>query len=65
MLRSGVFSKTIAYLGIVTHRLDLARGVFGPFLPAAGVLFMDGFAWLDEDSGINLAPRGLRSAGYL
>lgn len=40
MLRSGVFSKTIAYLGILTHGLDLAHGIFGLFLPAAGVVFM-------------------------
>jgi hypothetical protein len=40
MLRTSVFSKTIAYLGIVTHGLDLAHGILGPFLPAAGVILM-------------------------
>lgn len=40
MLRSAVFSKTTAYVGIVTHGLDLAHGLVGPFMPAAGVVFM-------------------------
>jgi len=36
MLRSNVFSKTTAWLGIVMHGLDLAHIVGGLFLPAAG-----------------------------
>ena len=40
MLRSGVFSTTVAYLGVITHGLDLAHGVFGLFFPHAGVVLM-------------------------
>jgi hypothetical protein len=40
MLRSRVFSKTTAYLGIVMHGLDLAHIVFGLFLPVSGVVLM-------------------------
>ncbi len=40
MLRSRVFSKTTAYVGIVTHGLDLLHAVVGPFVPFAGVVFM-------------------------
>lgn len=40
MLRSNVFSKTVAYVGIVTHGLDLAHGVLGPLVPGAGVVLM-------------------------
>ena len=40
MLRSNVFSKTVAYVGIVTHGLDLAHGVLGPLVPGAGVALM-------------------------
>lgn len=40
MLRSGVFSRAIAYVGLVTHGFDLAHILFGLFLPAAGVLLM-------------------------
>jgi len=40
MLRSSVFGKTIAYLGILTHGLDLAHGVLGLFLPVAGVVLL-------------------------
>ena len=40
MLRSSVFSRTTAYLGILMHGLDLARIVFGLFLPASGVVLM-------------------------
>jgi hypothetical protein len=35
-----VFGKTVAYLGIVTHGLDLAHGIFGLFFPYAGMMFM-------------------------
>ncbi len=40
MLRSDVFSKTIAYTGVLTHGLDLAHIILGVFLPAAGVVLM-------------------------
>ena len=40
MLRSAVFGKTTAYLGIAMHALDLAHIVFGLFLPVAGVVLM-------------------------
>jgi hypothetical protein len=40
MLRSAVFGKTTAYLGIVMHRLDLAHIVFGLLLPVVGVVLM-------------------------
>ncbi len=40
MLRSSVFSRTTAYLGIVMHGLDLAHIVFGLFLPRSGVVLM-------------------------
>lgn len=40
MFRSSVFSRTTAYLGILVHGLDLARIVFGLFLPVSGVVLM-------------------------
>jgi hypothetical protein len=40
MLRSKVFSRTTAYVGILTHGLDLAHIVFGLFLPVSGVVLM-------------------------
>lgn len=40
MLRSSVFSRTTAYLGIVMHGLDLAHIVFGLFLPRSAVVLM-------------------------
>lgn len=40
MLRGGVFSKTVAYVGIVTHGLDLAHVVLGPLVPVAGFVLM-------------------------
>jgi hypothetical protein len=40
MLRSRIFSRTIAYIGLVTFALDLAHTVAGHFVPAAGVVFM-------------------------
>jgi hypothetical protein len=40
MLRSNVFTKTVAYLGIVTHGLDLAHGLLGPVVPGAGLVLM-------------------------
>jgi len=40
MLRSSVFSRTTAYLGILMHGLDLARIVLGLFVPALGVVLM-------------------------
>ncbi|MGZ7056796.1 MAG: hypothetical protein ACXVK3_14835 [Candidatus Angelobacter sp.] len=40
MLRSSVFSRTTAYLGILMHGLDLAHIVFGLFLPGTGVVLL-------------------------
>ena len=40
MLRTRVFSRTTACVGIVTHGLDLAHAVLGPFVPLAGVVLM-------------------------
>ena len=40
MLRSSVFSRTTAYVGILTHGVDLAHIVFGFFLPVSGVVLM-------------------------
>ena len=40
MLRGGAFNKAIAYLGILTHGLDLVHIVFVPFLPKVATLFM-------------------------
>ncbi len=40
MLRSAVFARSIAYLGILTHGLDLAHIVVLPFLPLAGTVLM-------------------------
>lgn len=40
MRRTTVFSKAIPYLGILTHGLDLTHGIFGPFLPTIGVVFL-------------------------
>ncbi len=40
MLRSNIFSKATAYLGIVVHGLDSAHIVAGLFLPAFGVVLM-------------------------
>ncbi len=40
MLRSSVFSRTIAYLGILMHGLDLAHIVFGLFLPGTGIVLL-------------------------
>jgi hypothetical protein len=40
MLRSNVFNRTTAYVGILTHGLDLAHILMGLFVPAAGVVLM-------------------------
>ncbi len=40
MLRTRVFSRATALVGIVTHALDLVHVVLGPFMPRAGFLFM-------------------------
>lgn len=40
MLRGCVFSKAIAYLGIVTHGLDLVHIVCVPFRPKVATFFM-------------------------
>jgi hypothetical protein len=39
MLR-GVFSKLTAYVGIITHGLDLVHILFAPFLPKVAAIFM-------------------------
>jgi hypothetical protein len=40
MLSSEAFGKSTAYVGIVTHGLDLAHLLLGFFFPAAGVLLI-------------------------
>ena len=40
MLRSSVFGKATAYLGIIMHGLDLAHIVSGLFLPVSGIVLM-------------------------
>jgi len=40
MLKSSNFSKATAYIGILTHGLDLAHGLIGIFLPGVGVILM-------------------------
>jgi hypothetical protein len=40
MLRSKIFSKIIAYVGILTHGLDLAHLIIGIFVPQVGVILM-------------------------
>ena len=40
MLRTSVFSRGIAYLGLVTHGLDLAHILIGFFSPTAAVIAM-------------------------
>ena len=40
MLRSSVFGKPTAYLGILMNGFDLAHIVLGLFVPVAGVVFM-------------------------
>ena len=40
MLRTGVFGRTTAWVGILTHGLDLAHIVLMPIRPAAGFAFM-------------------------
>jgi hypothetical protein len=40
MLRSNVFSRMTAYVGILTHGLDLAHVLLGLFLPAAGFVLI-------------------------
>jgi len=39
MLR-GVFSKTTAYFGSITHTLDLVHILFAPFVPKVAAIFM-------------------------
>ena len=39
MLR-GVFSRATAYVGIITHGLDLVHILFAPFLPRVAAIFM-------------------------
>jgi hypothetical protein len=40
MLRSSVFGKATAYLGIIMHGLDLVHIVSGIFLPVSGIVLM-------------------------
>jgi len=40
MLRSNVFDRVVAYLGIVTHGLDLAHGLLGPLAPGDSFVLM-------------------------
>lgn len=40
MLRTRVFSKATAWVGLLTHGLDLLHVLLGPFMPRAGFLFM-------------------------
>ncbi len=40
MLRGGVFSRVTAYVGILTHGLDLVHIVFVPFLPKMATVLM-------------------------
>lgn len=40
MLRSKVFSKVTAYVGIMTHGLDLAHIIVGLFAPSLGIVLM-------------------------
>jgi hypothetical protein len=40
MLRSRVFSRTTAYVGLVTHGLDLLHAVTIPFAPQVGFVLM-------------------------
>jgi len=40
MLHSGIFGRATAYVGIVTHGLDLAHIVLMPFLPVFGAVLM-------------------------
>jgi hypothetical protein len=40
MLRTRVFSKTTAYVGLVTHGLDSLHAITTPFMPRVGFLLM-------------------------
>ena len=40
MLKSAAFGKSTAYVGIVTHGLDLLHLLIGLFIPAGGVILM-------------------------
>jgi hypothetical protein len=40
MLWSKIFGKLTAYVGILTHGLDLAHIIIGIFLPGVGVILM-------------------------
>jgi hypothetical protein len=40
MLRSKVFAKTVGYVGIVAHGLDLAHGLLGPLVPGVSFVLM-------------------------
>ena len=40
MLRSGAFGKSTAYVGLVTHGLDLPHGALRPFLPRTSFVLM-------------------------
>ncbi len=40
MLRGKVFAKAVGYTGVVTHGLDLAHGLLGPFVPGVSFVLM-------------------------
>lgn len=40
MLRSKVFGKVTAWIGILTHSLDLAHIIIGIFSPKVGIILM-------------------------
>ena len=40
MLRSSAFGKTVGYMGIVAHGLDLGHIILGHFVPTVGVVLM-------------------------
>lgn len=40
MLRTRAFGRITAWVGILTHGLDLVHVLLGPFVPRAGFLFM-------------------------
>jgi uncharacterized membrane protein YkgB len=40
MLQGKIFSKAIAYVGILTHGLDLAHLIFLLLMPTVGVMLM-------------------------
>lgn len=64
MLRGRVFSKATAYVGIVTHGLDLAHIVLQPFVPGVGAMLMI-IAGLGYPVWLALVGHGLLSSRFL